>query len=356
MLLKRSSNLLRHAIPVLALAGIALPALAEERPALIRPKVIVVATFEIGADTGDKPGEFQFWAERESLTNRLPVPGLDHPLKFNHRDLYGCVSGTTVRAGNQIMALGLDPRFDLSQTYWLVNGIAGVDPENASVGSAAWARWVVDGDIAYELDSREAPAKWPYAIVPIAGKEPNVIPGSADWAPKPMAWKLNPSLVHWAYLLSKDVVIPETPAAKAHRAKFTAWPLGQASPRVLLGESFGSCRYWHGTVLTKWANDWTRLYTGGEGDCVMTNMEDQGIAAAMERLAAMGKVNFQRVLFLRTGSNYCTPHPGQTSAQSMTEEYSGTEPALESAYLAGSRVVHALLDGWETYATQPPAK
>ncbi len=32
--------------------------------ALIRPKVIIVATFEVGADTGDKPGEFQFWVER----------------------------------------------------------------------------------------------------------------------------------------------------------------------------------------------------------------------------------------------------------------------------------------------------
>ena len=29
------------------------------------------------------------------------------------------------------MALGLDPRFDLSQAYWMVAGIAGIDPEDA---------------------------------------------------------------------------------------------------------------------------------------------------------------------------------------------------------------------------------
>ena len=44
------------------------------------PKVIVVTTYEIGADSGDKPGEFQFWHEREHLTNRVDVPGVDHPL------------------------------------------------------------------------------------------------------------------------------------------------------------------------------------------------------------------------------------------------------------------------------------
>jgi len=84
---------------------------------LIRPKVIVMATFEIGADTGDKPGEFQFWVEREKLTQTLTVPGLDRPVRFNDQGVYGVVSGTTVRAGVQIMALCLDPRFDLSKTY-----------------------------------------------------------------------------------------------------------------------------------------------------------------------------------------------------------------------------------------------
>ena len=41
-----------------------LAATALRAAELIRPKVIVVATFEVGADTGDKPGEFQYWVER----------------------------------------------------------------------------------------------------------------------------------------------------------------------------------------------------------------------------------------------------------------------------------------------------
>ncbi len=123
----------------------------------IRPKVIVVATFEVGADTGDVPGEFQFWVEREKLVGSLLVPGVDRPMRYNAAGVYGVVSGTTSRAGQQLMALGLDQRFDLSRSYWLVNGIAGVNPAVASEGSAAWARHVIDGDIAYEIDAREAP-------------------------------------------------------------------------------------------------------------------------------------------------------------------------------------------------------
>ena len=336
----------------LLVLSLAVTPLSAAQP--IRPKVVVVATFEIGADTGDKPGEFQFWVERAKLTNSIVVPGVDRPLRYNDAGVFGFVSGTTVRSAVQVMALMADPRFDFTKSYWLVNGIAGVDPENASVGSAAWARWVVDGDIAYEIDSREAPAEWPYGVVPIGGKKPNEIPKDAPWAPKPMAWKLNPGLVQWAYGLTRDIVIPETDAASKHRATFAGFEKGAAAPKVILGESLGSCRYWHGTVMTSWANDWTRLHTRGEGDFVMTNMEDQGICNAMERLAKMGKVDFQRLLFLRTGSNYCTPRPGQKSSESMTEEYSGMEPALESAWLAGSKVMNALVYGWAKFEKEPP--
>jgi purine nucleoside permease len=323
---------------------------------LLRPKVIVVATFEYGMSTGDQPGEFQFWVEREKLDKTLVVPGLDHPVHYNDAGVFGVVSGTTVRAGLQIQALGLDPRFDLTRAYWLVNGIAGVSPHVATEGSAAWARHVIDGDIAYEIDSREAPADWPYGIMALGNKTPLTPPVIPGWAPKPMAWKLNPALVAWAYGLTKDVALYDDEAARAHRALYQGFPAALAPPRVLLGDSFGSCRYWHGARMQQWADDWTRLYTQGEGVCAMSNMEDHGIANALERLAKLGRVDFQRVLFLRTGSNFSMPPAGETAAASMVADYQGMRPALEAAWRVGSPVVHAIVKDWATFEAAPPAR
>lgn len=315
----------------------------------------MVATFEVGADTGDTPGEFQYWAEREHLTGTIDVPGLDHPVRYNpETGVYGVVSGTTVRSGLQIMALGLDPRFDLTHSYWLINGIAGVNPEVASEGSAAWARYVIDGDIAYEIDPREAPASWPYGIISIGNHTPLEKPTIPSWAPKPMAWKLNPALVAWAFALTKDIALPDSPTGQAHRALYKTFPAAQQPPKVLLGDSFGSCRYWHGARMQQWADDWTKLYTDGDGLCAMTNMEDHGISGALTRLTKMGKVDFERVLVLRTGSNFSEPPAGQSAAESMVAEYVGGPAALEAAYRVGSPVVHALLKDWGKYEAEGP--
>jgi len=322
----------------------------------IRPRVLVVTTFENGADTGDEPGEFQYWVEREKLTETLSVPGLDHPVRYNAgTGVYGVVSGTTVRAGLQIFALGLDPRFDLTKSYWLVNGIAGVNPGVAAEGSAAWARHVIDGDIAYEIDSREAPADWPYGIMALGNKNPLQKPVIPAWAPKPMSWALNPALVAWAYSKTKDMPLADSPEAAAHRALYAAdYPAVARGPVVLLGESFASCRYWHGAVMQRWADDWTALYTGGKGVCAMTNMEDHGIAHALSRLDGLGKADFDRVLFLRTGSNFSLPPKGASAAASMVAEYQGMRPALEAAHRVGAAVVRELLADWPAHEAATP--
>jgi purine nucleoside permease len=53
------------------------------------------------------------------------------------------------------MALGADPRFDLRQSHWLITGIAGISPSDGTIGSAVFADYVIDGDLAKEIDPRE---------------------------------------------------------------------------------------------------------------------------------------------------------------------------------------------------------
>src|SRR5260221_8236012 len=89
---------------------------------VIRPKVVVVTMFEPGDDTGDQPGEFQFWVEREKLTRVHAFPQGYRDLRSNaDGNVLGVVTGVgTARAAATIMAVGLAPRVVPSQSYWLM--------------------------------------------------------------------------------------------------------------------------------------------------------------------------------------------------------------------------------------------
>jgi purine nucleoside permease len=340
----------------LFLASLAL----AQTPAPTPIKVVIVTTFENGADTGDKPGEFQFWVEREHLDRTLPFPGGVHPLRTNASgDTLGIVTGMTIGpSAASIMALGLDPRFDLTHAYWLLAGIAGVDPNVASVGSAAWARWIVT-DIRQEMDPREAPSDWPYGILAIGALRAAQPPDPArSWGTEPRAYALNPALADWAFNLTKDtplqIPVIDTPEVKAFRATYTGFPNAQRPPFVLQGDTLSSDSYWHGVILNHWAEDWVRIHTHGRGRFTMTAMEDSGIAEALTRLDRMHRADFRRFLDLRTASNYSEQAPGHSAAESITAPYIGGIPALEAAYRVGSPVVHEILAHWDHYKDHLP--
>jgi purine nucleoside permease len=143
------------------------------RAAPIPVKVVVVTMFERGADTGDQPGELQFWVERNKLSRVIPFPQGFHDLRMNRDGVLAVLTGVgTAKSTAAIMALGMDARFDVTHAYWLVAGIAGINPLRGSIGSAAWAEWVVDGDLAREIDSREIPADWKTGYLPLRGSVP----------------------------------------------------------------------------------------------------------------------------------------------------------------------------------------
>jgi hypothetical protein len=102
---------------------------------------------------------YEAW-ELTTSRSRIPFPQGYRDLRYNpDKSVLGIVTGIgTARATASIKALGMDPRFDLSKAYWLVAGIAGVNPNEASIGSATWAEWVIDSDLGFEVDAREIPA------------------------------------------------------------------------------------------------------------------------------------------------------------------------------------------------------
>jgi purine nucleoside permease len=316
--------------------------------------------FEVGADTGDVPGEFQYWVEREKLDRVIPLPAAAHDVRAN-RDgsIIGLVTGTgNSNAAASIMALGCDPRFDLRHSYWLVAGIAGVDPADASLGSAAWAEYVVEGDLAHEIDAREIPAGWPTGFVPLRRNEPYEQPHVAAQDAPGQVYHLDPGLVNWAFDLTKGIALADNEQMAARRAAYTDTPNARRPPFVLKGDAMASSTFWHGKLLNQWANDWVRYFTDGQGNYVMTAMEDTGTLRSLTNLTRAGRVDVRRALVLRTASNYDSQWPGATAAESMSGEklgvYSAYLPSLEAAYVVGSRVAHALVEGWKEFEDHPP--
>lgn len=325
---------------------------------VLRPKVVIVTFFEIGEDTGDKPGEFQHWVEREKLTESLPFPAGHRALRHNaDGSILAINTGMgTARSTASIMALGLDSRLDLSQSYFLIAGIAGIDPADASIGSVAWAEWVIDGDLAHEIDPREMPEGWTTGYIPLRRHFPYEQPADRSGG---AGYQLEAGLVDWAYRLTKDTPLDDADAMVARRGLYTATPTGQRPPFVLKGDTLSAMTYWHGKLMNQWANDWVKYYSDGTGNYVTCAMEDTGVMQSLVWLTNAGRADVRRTLVLRAGSNFDMQWPGGDAATSLSGEklgpgYSALLPALDHAQRVGTQVVHALIDGWATYGKELP--
>lgn len=323
-------------------------------------RVVVVTMFEQGNDTGDNPGEFQLWVERLPLEDSMSFPQGYRQLRINReKGVLGMVTGIgTAKSAASVMALGMDTRFDLSKAYWLIAGISGVDPEDASTGSAAWAEWVVDGDLSHEIDPREAPDDWSTGYIPLRKTYPYETPIPQN--KEGVVYHLNPQLVNWAYNLTRNVELVDNEEITAMRQQYTEHANATLPPRVLKGDQLAAMTYWHGALLNDWANDWMEYWTGGQGNFVTSAMEDTGSLQSLTFLDQDGRVDLDRVLILRTASNFTMQHPEISAVQSLAGEklsgngYSAFIPALEAAWLTGSPVVNELVDNWDMFQDQLP--
>jgi purine nucleoside permease len=318
-------------------------------PAPIPIKVVVVTMFERGEDTGDTPGEFQLWVEREHLDQIVAVPAGYHHVRLNKDGVLGMVTGVgTAKAAASVMALGLDPRLDFSKAYWIVAGIGGGDPADVSLGSAVWADHVIDGDLSFEIDARQIPPNWPTGYVPLRKATPYEQPVAGEEYGE--VYTLNSALVGWAFGLTQNVPLHDSERLRTFRTRFSGFPNALKPPFVTRGDTLSASTFWHGSKMDDWANEWTRYYTCGKGNYMIAAMEDSGTLQALTFLSQAGRVDLQRVLVLRTVSNYDREAPGTTASDSLkamaSGNYSAYLPALEAAQSVGDKVVRDIVEHW----------
>lgn len=338
---------------VAALVAAAVPAFAAD-PLPIR--MVVVTAFEIGEDTGDRAGEFQAWASE--VPQKLAFPAGFRDLRYDpSRQLLILHTGIgTNRAAASTMALGMDPRFDLTRAYWLVAAIAGANPNTASIGSAAWIGDVVDTDYGYAIDPREAPKGWTTGMFARGRHTPYEAPRPDDTGYN--LFPLNKTLRNWAFRLTRDMRLADSEGLQQIRAGYGAFPKALQPPRVMIGAEATGQTFWHGTLLNTHVERWTDYWTGGSEPFVMTAMEDSGVIGALVMLGKAGKADPARALVLRTGSNYSVQPAGLDAAGSLVAEskgLSGLQASLDAAHQVGGRVVDEITGHWDRYRDTIPA-
>jgi len=144
------------------------------------------------------------------------------------------------------------------------------------------------------------------------------------------------------------------------RRNYTGYPAQEMPPKVMIGTQLAASTYWHGELFNDWANDWVEYWTEGDGNFVTSAMEEIGTWHALERLGANGLVDMERLMVLRTGSNFTMQWPEISAYESLAGEklsgkgYSGYIPSLESAYMVGSAVVNEITNDWGQYKENVP--
>ncbi|KQR76707.1 purine nucleoside permease [Burkholderia sp. Leaf177] len=302
--------------------------------------------------------EGQVWLDKLGPWKTIRVPGLspDYPVVHCNRQEI-CVMTTGMghtNAAASLMALTFSDKFDLRRTYFMIAGIAGIDPIQGTVGSAAWAKYLVDFGIQWELDAREKPDSWPSGFLGINTKSPSEKP-PLDYRTE--VFQLNPALADAAFALSKNVVLSDSAEAQAARAKFNYAPANRP-PKVIQCDTLAGDTWWSGKYIGERARDWTKLLTDGKGTYCTTQQEDNATYEALKRAASAHKVDLNRVAAVRAGSDFDRPYEGQSASDNLLNyaAQGGFSPAIENLYRAGNPLVQDIATHWSEWREGVPQR
>jgi len=301
--------------------------------------------------------EGKTWLDHLGPTQEIAVPGLspDYPVVRCNQDEV-CVITTGMghtNAAASMAALLYSRQFDLRKTYFLISGIAGIDPAQGTLGSAAWARYLVDFGIQWELDAREIPSGWKSGYLGINTKNDSEKP-PLDYRTEVV--QLNEALLQKAYALSRNVTLADNAEMQAYRAKYTSAPANQV-PTVIQCDTLAGDTWFSGTKLGQRARDWTKTLTDGKGVYCTTQQEDNASFEVIKRAAVAGLADTNRVAVLRAGSDFDRPPPGVSDLDNLLkyQEQGGFMPALDNLYRAGSPLVNAIVKDWAQWQQGVPA-
>jgi purine nucleoside permease len=302
--------------------------------------------------------EAEIWwgiPEFDILAQNITVPGFSPLFPEAHCTADGeicqLVTGEAeINAAVTLASLVASPSFDLTTTYFLIGGIAGVNPEVATVCSVTFARYAVQVALQYEFDPREIPDNFSTGYVPQGSKTPDEYPQSIYGTE---VFEVNDALRKLAVGFAQTATLNDSAEAIAYRALYASedgiYAAALEPPSVVECDVATSDVYYSGRILSEAFGNYTKLATNGTGVYCTTAQEDNATLEAMIRAAAAGLLDFSRIIIMRTASDMDRPYIGEAATTNLFWANQGAfVPAVQNIYLAGVKVVEGILDGWNS--------
>ncbi|KAJ3997655.1 purine nucleoside permease-like protein [Lentinula boryana] len=312
----------------------------------VKPKVFIIDMFAPEAAIWYNIPEFNV------LERNITVPGFSpmYPEAHCTQDGSICqiVTGEAeINAASSMSALVYSNIFDLTTTYFLIAGIAGVNPKVATLGDVTFARYAVQVALQYEFDAREIPADFPTGYVPQGAVAPDQYPTSIYGTE---VFEVNTALRTLAVGFAKNATLNDTTATQEMRSLYannSAFGPGASSgPSVRECDTATSDVYFSGTLLSEAFENTTTLFTNGTGVYCTTQQEDNATLEVLMRATLAKLADFSRVMVMRTASDFDRPYDGESAVENLFGDAPGYHPAVKNIYLAGVRVVQGIVEGW----------
>lgn len=314
--------------------------------AIFQPKVVVISMFELERDP---------WLEELDFVHNITIPGLSPLYPMVHCTTnYSICQMTTgegeINAAASVSTFLLSPLFDFSTTYFLIAGIAGGEPTHTTMGSVTFAKYAVQVGLEYQVayqDFITTNPNWTSGYFAYGTDNPWTYPANVYGTE---VFELNEKLRDHAVELAKDSPLSNgTEKNDEFRQLYEVSPAIDL-PQIVKCDSLTSDNYFTGNVLGDYFVEYTKMITNGSATYCATAQEDNASLEVFTRLDKYGVVDYNRVVVMRTISNFSRPPPSMannTVGFFTDTDKGGIGASLDNLVIAGLPFVHDVLANWD---------
>ncbi|KAG6907756.1 hypothetical protein DXG01_007510 [Tephrocybe rancida] len=318
----------------------------DKKDETIKPQVVIISMFTPEAEVWYHIQEFNVLERNISVKGFSPLFPQAHCTKDGNICQITIGEGE-INAATSITALLLSPSFDLTSTYFMVAGIAGINPKLATLNGVTFARFAVQVALQFEFDAREKPSNFSTGYVPQGSKSPDQYPQSIYGTE---VFELNDALRKKAVEFAKTAKLSDSELSQTVRQKYATTPgFAPATkvPSIVECDTATADVFWTGALLGEAFENTTRLFTNGSATYCSTQQEDNATLESLLRGAWQHLVDFSRIIVMRSASDFDRPFKGETPADNLFGDAGAFEPSLENLHLAGVKVVQGITHDWE---------